>query len=97
MDIKEIYEKDVKIEDVEYDSFIFNHRKIVVLKNEALFEQDYNFKNNEEPADSKNAKRLILAALESMNSCNILIPLSQEDYENASAYYVKLKKSFLEE
>lgn len=80
-------------DDVIYDYFVFNGKKIVVLKNEQ-FEEFFEQTN---PSDAKeHKKRIMLGELYSKDDSDYIFPLEQKEYDEALEYYISLKSCLLE-
>lgn len=96
MDAGFVFEKIINYEDAVYDSFVYNHQKIVVLK-EDLFGTNYEYVDEDVPENSKRTKRLFLGVLVRDDSCDLILPLDVQEYDETAEYYIELKRSFLKE
>lgn len=80
-------------DEVIYDYFVLNGKKIVVLRNEQFEE----FLEPTNPNDAKeHKKRIMLGELYSKDDSDFIFPLNQKNYDEALEYYISLKKCFLE-
>ena len=95
--ITKIYEKEIDLKDFEYDSFVYEYQQVIVLNNNALKVDEKEFKNNAQPENAKNTKRLLLATIGNYDSHDILMPFPNDKYESAVEYYLDLKRAFLKE
>lgn len=84
---------DIEWNEAIYDSFIFRGKKIVVLKNEQ-FDEFINAPTSDEIANLQ--KHFMLGKVFSYEDSDYIFALKQEEYDEALAYYLKLKKAFLE-
>lgn len=89
--IKSIYNIVTTLKDVEYDSFVYNNKKIVVVNNFSLPFDNNLFSNDEK---IKNPKRIFLAYITNHDSYDLLLHLPEELYNQALDYYLKLKKVY---
>lgn len=80
---------DIEWDEAVYDCFVFNNKKIVVLKNEQFdeFLEDKKLEYNE--------KNIMLGEVFSKNDVDYIFSLTEEEYESALKYYLTLKNAFL--
>lgn len=76
-----------------YDSFVYNDDKIVVLKNEQ-FDEFIDAPTEDEIAHLQ--KHFMLGKIHSSEESDYIFALSGKEYDEALAYYLRLKKAFLE-
>ena len=96
MDISEIYEKELNIDEVQYDSFVFKAQKFIVIKNELIGLDKKTLENDKNAKNGKSMKRLILGVVGYVDDKPILMQPSIKEYEEAKNYYINLKRAFLE-
>ena len=97
-EIKKPFEVNGSVIDIEwneaiYDSFIFNGSKIVVLKNEQ-FDEFIDAPTDDEISHLQ--KHFMLGRVFSQEDSDYIFALNQEEYDDTLAYYLELKKAFLE-
>lgn len=82
----------VEWEEAVYDCFVFNGKKIVVLKNEEFDE----FISTPTDSEIQNMqKHFMLGKIFTEDGTDRIVALSKEDYAKALDYYILLKKAFL--
>lgn len=82
----------VEWEEAVYDCFVFNGKKIVVLKNEE-FDEFIPSPTSTEILNMQ--KHFMLGTILTKEGVDHIVALSKTDYEKALNYYILLKKAFL--
>lgn len=95
MKVTDVYEKEINISDVEYDSFVFKKQKYIVLNNDLIDIDEELVQPQQDIDSSKNNKRIILGVLGFIAGKNILMHPIQEEYDEAVEFYLNLKRAFL--
>lgn len=84
---------DIEWSEAVYDSFIFRNKKIVILKNEQ-FDEFISAPTDDEISNLQ--KHFMLGRVFSQEDSDYIFALNQEEYDDTLAYYLELKKAFLE-
>ena len=82
----------IEWEEAIYDCFVFNGRKIVVLKNEE-FDEFISFPTDSEIKNMQ--KHFMLGVILTKDGSDHIVALSKEEYAKALDYYILLKRAFL--